>query len=1001
MFNHRKLALSAASALAVAAAMAAAAPASAQVSASTLRGTVSGPAAAGGTVVARDTSTGFVTRGPIGSGGAYVLPGLRPGTYQVTVTGADGSTSTETVTLGVGQVGTLNVDTTGQAAPVDGDVATVADVVVTGRRIFEVRTPEVATNVTQQQINNLPTVDRNFLNFAALAPGVVVQQDPTERTFYAGAQSPNAVNVFIDGQGLKSNILDGGMAGQDDSRGNPFPQGAVQELRVLTQNFKAEYEQAGSAIISAVTASGGNQLSGNFFVTYQDTDWTAQDEISRRRGDVKPQLDRLQYGGTISGPIIRDRLHYLLSYERKDETRSNSIFLNQSQYESLFGQYLGSFEAPFEQDLFFGKLSWQIDDRQIVDLSATYRTEQDIRGFGGQNAYSRANEVNKDYRSVVLRHQYQGDIFLNVFSVDYIFDQYNPRASNFQEPGIRYVAYRDASTTTPGFQFNYDQGDFIFGLGGNVNNQDIEDRAITFKNDLTFNAIEAWGSHTLKMGVKYSIRDYYVEKAFNRNPQFTYDVTANPDVFGSRDIPTRVELNLPTDPADVSNEQFGIYLQDDWQVTDQLELNLGVRWDYETNAVNNDWTTPQAIRDVVGLIAAAPNYVQRVDLNDYFSDGDRDAFTGAIQPRIGFSYDVFGDEQTVLFGGAGRYYDRVGFNFAFSERFAPFNLSRQIFFSPNGGTFGGRTNTIAWNPIYATREGLDTLLGGTQGRGELFLIKNDLKIPYTDQFNLGVRQKFGDIQTAVTFSYARTRDEFQWSRLNVNADNTLIARPSDFTNPATGQPYAFTDSVFYANNDRERRYKAMYVTIDRPYTEDSGYGFNIAYTLADGEQNGSRDQGMSPFDFDYATVAQSPWFNTPGVERHRIVASGTVRLPWDIRASSVITLGSGRPFNVTNVDGGKPDWFAGYPEKRAFLPGLNFATRQIDIRLNKGFEIGGHRIEAIVDGINIFNFQNYNGFIQNLRTSNSATAPLNPRFGQPTSQALPTQTIQLTLRYSF
>lgn len=1003
MFNHRKLALSAASALAVAAALSAAVPAAAQVATSTLRGTISGPASAGGTIVARDTSTGFVTRGQIGGGGAYVLPGLRPGTYQVTVTGADGSTSTDTVTLGVGQVGTLNVDTSSQSAPLVGaDVAQVADVVVTGRRIFEVRTPEVATNVTQQQINNLPQVDRNFLNFAALAPGVVVQQDPSERTIYAGAQSANAINVFIDGQGQKSNIIDGGLAGQDDSRGNPFPQGAVQEFRILTQNFKAEYEQASSAIISAVTRSGSNELSGDFFVTYQDTDWTSQNIFSRRRGEDKPRLDRLQYGGNISGPIIRDTLHYFLSYERKDETRSNSVFLNQSQYESLFADELGTFEQPFEQDLLFGKLSWQINDRQIVDLSATYRTEQDIRDFGGQAGASRANAINNDVRSIVLRHQYQGDSFLNVLSIDYFFANYNPRAVNFDTPGTRFVAYRDHSPTTPGFEFNYNTGDLIFTGGGGTNNQDIQDESFTIRNDLTFNEIELAGRHTFKIGAKFSAREYFVQKFFNRNPQFTYDVTANPLIFGSSATPTRVNLNLPTEPADVSNKQFGIYVQDDWQVTDRLELNLGLRWDYETNAVNNDWTTPQVIRDVLARIVADPTYVRRVDINDYITDGDRDAFKGAIQPRLGFSYDIFGDEQTVLFGGGGRYYDRVGFNFAFSERFAPFNLSREIFFSPNGGAFGGRTDTIAWNPSYATREGLDALLGGTQGRGEIFLLKNDLKVPYTDQFNLGVRQKFGDIQTAVTFSYARTKDEFQWSRLNVNEANSITVRPSQFTNPATGQPYAFNDSVFYANNDRERRYKAMYVTIDRPFTEESGYGFNIAYTLADGEQNGSRDQGMTPFDFDYATVAESPWFNTPGVERHRIVASGTLRLPWDILASSIVTLGSGRPFTVTNLgNGAKPDWFAGFPEKRGFLPGLNFATRQIDIRLNKRFEIGGQRIEAIVDGINIFDFQNYNGFIQNLRNSNTGEAPFNPRFGQPTSQALPTRTIQLTLRYSF
>ena len=90
---------------------------------------------------------------------------------------------------------------------------------------------------------------------------------------------------------------------------------------------------------------------------------------------------------------------------------------------------------------------------------------------------------------------------------------------------------------------------------------------------------------------------------------------------------------------------------------------------------------------------------------DYITDG-RDAFTGAFQPRIGFSYDVFDDERTVIFGGAGRYYDRVQFNFAFDERFKPLQFNKEIFFSQAGGPRGG-VNTVAWHPIYLTPAGLE------------------------------------------------------------------------------------------------------------------------------------------------------------------------------------------------------------------------------------------------------------------------------------------------------
>ena len=146
------------------------------------------------------------------------------------------SDAEETVTLALGQVGTLNLDVAAAStAPATSGATELGDIVVTGRRVFEVRTPEVATNVTQQQINNLPQISRNFLNFAALAPGVRVTEGDTERTISAGGQPSLAVNVFIDGQNQKSTIIDGGVGGQDDSRGNPFPQVANKTLNFIVR----------------------------------------------------------------------------------------------------------------------------------------------------------------------------------------------------------------------------------------------------------------------------------------------------------------------------------------------------------------------------------------------------------------------------------------------------------------------------------------------------------------------------------------------------------------------------------------------------------------------------------------------------------------------------------------------------------------------------------------------------------------------------------------------
>ena len=137
-------------------------------------------------------------------------------------------------------------------------------------RLVDMRTSEVATNISVEQIESLPQGNRNFLNFAALAPGVRINDRDTEKTFQAGALGANAVNVYIDGVSYKNQVINGGVVGQDSSRGNPFPQNAVQEFRVITQNFKAEYEQASSAIITAKTKSGTNEFHGDTFIYYQD-----------------------------------------------------------------------------------------------------------------------------------------------------------------------------------------------------------------------------------------------------------------------------------------------------------------------------------------------------------------------------------------------------------------------------------------------------------------------------------------------------------------------------------------------------------------------------------------------------------------------------------------------------------------------------------------------------------------------------------------------------------
>jgi hypothetical protein len=991
--------------------------AAAQVTGGTIRGAVTdgGSAEASATVVARDVSSGFTTRTRTNANGTYVLSGLRPGSYEVTVTTADGESATDTVSIGVGQVGDLDLEV-GAIVTADAGGTAVEDIVVVGRRLVEVRTPENATNVTTQQIQSLPQINRNFLNFAALAPGVRTSSTEEESQITAGGQRAESVNAFIDGASLKSNVIAGGIIGQDDSRGNPFPQAGIQEFRVVSQNFKAEYEQASSAIITAVTRSGTNEFTGEIFGTFRDQSFIEQDVFARRRGDPQADLQVEQYGFALGGPIIQDRLHFFATYERKDEVRPAAVTLGRQdpRFLNRFGQFIGTFESPFEEDLFFGKLSWQPAEAHRVEWSVTYRDESELRDFGGADAFERANDLAQQTISSNLRWQWQTDAFLNEFAVDYRQYEYQPGAANFTTAGEFYRLFENDTSPDPGFQPDYFGGTAILNLGGRDSFQDIADNAFTIRNDLTFTEFDWNGFHTLKLGAKVSLQNYRVNKFFGRNPQFYYDVDGRPETSGSTTVPYRVELGRAFPEVDFDNTVIGLYIQDDWRITDQLEINLGLRWDYETDAGNEDYVTPanvstglaQWIASTDGGKAAGyfPSWFNQAD---YISTGNnREPFAGAFQPRIGFSYDVFGDRSTVIFGGAGRYYDRINFNFSYDEIVKPFDIRQNAFFTTNpargrplGTASGGPNDPILWEERFRTVAGLDDVLATIPARGEAFLLKNDWEPPRTDQVNLGVRQRFGDWQTELTLAYGKTENEFTWLYLNRCREPT---RPSvgggfgdngGFCSPGGTNPYR---TYLVSDHNKSREFTALYLKADKPYTRDSGWGLNIAYTLSNAEQNGGRDN----FCFDCFDIENSPVRPSDNDEEHRIVANGIVDLPYDFQLSGILTLGSGTPYDVFDGTGAnfvyRPN--AGRPQTDNFIIPDAFAYRNLDLRLTKNFELwNGSELSLFVDAINVFDFYNYAGFDGG---TGSATNP-NPNFGRPSRVLFPTRTFQLGFRYSF
>src|SRR5882672_9972301 len=393
--------------------------AAAQTSTGSIRGYVrdsSGTPIAGARVTAVNSQTAAQREATSQSNGFYAILGLVPAEYEVTARQIGMAPQKLRVRVLIGEVFPLDFKLAASAIQVEGVAVVAAAVGV------EMRTSEVATNVTAQQIEALPTASRNFLDLAALAPGVQVSEDRVNgtgfRTFSAGGGSPNTVNVFVDGASLKNDLTGGGVAGQDASRGNPFPRNAIQEYRVITQNFKAEYQKASSAIINATTKSGTNIWTGSVDFSYQNKGLVARDTFQIRDNITKPDYTRSLPSISIGGPLQRDHIFFFGSYEGNYQNRDNLVSVTPpSGFAALdsvnLGQFNGSFTSPFRETLLFGKLTDNLNPHSSAELSFSNRHEADVRDFGGTNAFQTAVNFRQNVSTGILKHSYFNGPWLN------------------------------------------------------------------------------------------------------------------------------------------------------------------------------------------------------------------------------------------------------------------------------------------------------------------------------------------------------------------------------------------------------------------------------------------------------------------------------------------------------------------------------------------------------------------------------------------------------------
>ncbi len=955
-------------------ALIAAAPAMAQTT-STVQGHVEG-ATAGTTVTLTDVSTGHVDTAKVDAKGDYILVGLPPSTYRV----ASGSLTAEVV-VPLGQAVTADL----LAPTAAGGSST--DIVVTGSRAKDVRTATVATNISRFQLENLPNGDRNFLNFAALAPGVTVSP-PTlggkARQVQAGGINSDNTNTFIDGISIKNLVNHGGTVGQNLSSGNPFPASAVDQFDVQTQNFKAEFEQAGSAVISSITKTGGNSFHGEVFGEWQPKAFISEN-YDDRPGHLnnattpykaKPNFDTKYYGADLGGPIIKDKLTFFVDFEGTKKTfGANDINVYQGTLTGLpaaaqtyaasaRAQYNGSFPAKFDEKLYFGKLTFYVTERDTVNVSAFIRNEANLQINGGATTIDAStNNRNTEHR-YQLTWNHRGEGWLNEF----IFAR--DAAANGAIPNVTgpssVVTYNNAGTAPNVGNTR------VLVLGGTNFAQDDHQYQTLFKDNVTFFG----GAHTVKAGIKLNFTKLQRLEDNNGSGTFFYDANSFNGI--STSTPYAASINTAVvNPVTAKNTEIGGFVQDDWRPDDHWQISAGLRWDYESNAVNNNFVTPAGI---AAALRAYPGWKGAgINPEDYISTGNnRKPFLGAFQPRFGLSYDVKGDRDLVLVFGGGRYYDRSLFIDSAIETIKDQYESVVTFNTPQSGCTLGTQNCLATIPT-----NVDQLraLAAMQG-GEVHLLNNKTKMPYSDQVNFAVKKRVGLINTSITLAYIKSHNIYQELIGNRNPDGTYSPGGNPVYN-FNGVPYAAGifygtaaintarlpnyGSIFIGNSDGKAHYAAIYLQADKPYTEHSGWGFSTTLTVSSSRSNDTRNGASigDPFNFDAPTIGEQGYGNSSGLERWRFVATGTVKLPLDIRATGFATISSGPSYGgvICNVPNTAPGGGGCYTTNFGIYQPGGIGYKNIDFNIAKTFKMPyaqGHELTVYFQALNAFDFVNRN-----------------------------------------
>ena len=824
----------------------------AQVETATVVGSVTdsqGAVLPGAIVTARNTDTGISRSGSCDAAGRFRIAAIPPGSYEITAE-LNGFTTAvrKGVTLTVGSESVINFQL--GVGGLQEQVTVTADTPV-----VETTTAAVQSTVGREQIDLLPVIGRDYGALLRLAPG---------------AQDSNGTS-FTGSRGRANQFMVDGVDNSEDISGysrQELALDSIKEVQILVNGFKAEYGQADGGVVNVITRSGTNVVDGSAFFLFRNQDLMSRNPYADRSLPEDP-FRRIHYGGTVGGPIRRDRIHFFATYERQDRdtfsastrtlpSRHSTFSASTRQFLAANGIDISTYfpDVPAGQTATIRqvrpefvdvhKFSTRLDNQISAGQFLTTRYSMDwdkepsgqsgtIYDFNGSVAYFRTNYVNANHKWIV-----------SPTTLNEIYLQFGQSKGDWRATAPTLTNLDITGGFSLGGPSNYPQGrtDYVY----------------QFVDNLTWNhAGTRTGEHAIKTGVQVKI--FESDSFFDSNFRGTYTFPSLARFLEGR--PTRFTQNTGDTTLARPNRIVGFYAQDDWRPVPALTLNVGVRYDWEG-------AKTEALKDVTG--EAGPGI-----------SGDKNNFA----PRFGFAWAPGGSTSQAIYGGTGLYYDQIILNIVGNARFTPPKV------------VGLLINTPAWP---------DPTAGGTATAPEptVSIIDPDLTTPYSWNSQIGYRRELTrDLGLDVSFVYKRAYD--QVAILNTNAYPSGSANINGTPRAGTSRPDPkFTTKSFYSNFG-QIRYKGLLVDLKKRFSHR--FQAEVNYTLSRTTDNA--------FNFvDGFTVPERmdlDWGPGNQDRRHVVRANSVINLPWDMQLGLIGEWMTEEPMNITaardvNGDSLTGDW---------------------------------------------------------------------------------------------